>query len=63
MLGLDLGMRDYFRSYGGGPGMTYLMDTFVPRLRRRIGDEAVEAILVANPARAFAWTPATEPAA
>jgi 5-phospho-D-xylono-1,4-lactonase len=63
MLGLDLGMRDYFRSYGGGPGMTYLMDTFVPRLRRRIGDEAVEAILVANPARAFAWTPAKEPAA
>jgi predicted metal-dependent phosphotriesterase family hydrolase len=56
LLGLDLGMCDYFRSYGGGPGMRYLMDTFVPRLRRRIGDEAVRAILVANPARAFAWS-------
>ena len=53
-LGLDLGRRDYHRAHGGGPGMRYLMTTFVPRLRRRIGDEAVERILVANPARAFA---------
>ena len=34
--------------------MRYLMESFVPRLRRRIGEEAVDAILVANPARAFA---------
>lgn len=61
MLGLDLGQRDYFHSYGGGPGMTYLMDTFVPRLRRRIGEQAVETILVANPARTFAWAPTKEP--
>jgi len=56
MLGLDLGQRDYFRAYGGGPGLGYLMNTFVPRLRRRIGDDAVRAILVENPARAFAIT-------
>jgi hypothetical protein len=30
------------------------METFVPRVRRRIGDDATDAILVANPARAFA---------
>jgi predicted metal-dependent phosphotriesterase family hydrolase len=54
LIGLDLGQRDYFRAYGGGPGLTYLMDTFVPRLRKRIGDRGVEAILVANAARAFA---------
>lgn len=54
MLGLDLGRRDYLRAYGGGPGMRYLMETFVPRLRRRIGDDATDAILCANPARAFA---------
>lgn len=54
LIGLDLGQRDYFRAYGGGPGLTYLMDTFVPRLRKRLGDRAVEAILVANAARAFA---------
>lgn len=54
VLGLDLGVRDYFRSFGGGPGMRTLMTTFVPRLRRRIGDAATEAILVANPARVYA---------
>ena len=54
LLGLDLGQRDYFRAYGGGPGLAYLMDAFVPRLRRRIGDAAVDAILVGNAARAFA---------
>lgn len=54
MLGMDLGRRDYLRAYGGGPGMAYLMTTFVPRLRRRIGDAATDAILVANPAAAFA---------
>ena len=54
MLGCDLGRRDYFRSHGGGPGMAYLLTTFVPRLRRRIGDAATDAILVANPARIYA---------
>ena len=38
--------------------MRYLMETFVPRLRRRIGEEAVDAILIANPARTFALQPA-----
>jgi 5-phospho-D-xylono-1,4-lactonase len=54
MLGLDLGRRDYFRAFDGGPGMRYLMDTFVPRLRRRLGDAATDAILVTNPARVYA---------
>lgn len=54
VLGLDLGTRDYYRAYDGGPGMRSLMTTFVPRLRRRIGEAATTAILVTNPARAFA---------
>jgi predicted metal-dependent phosphotriesterase family hydrolase len=54
MLGMDLGRRDYFRAFDGGPGMRYLMDRFVPRLRRRLGDAATDAILVANPARVYA---------
>lgn len=58
LLGQDLGRRSSLRAYGGGPGLRYLMETFVPRLRRRIGEEAVDAILVANPARAFALEPA-----
>ena len=58
MLGCDLGRRDYYRSHGGGPGMAYLLATFVPRLRRRIGDDATDAILQTNPGRAFALAPA-----
>lgn len=54
LLGQDIGRRSMLRAYGGGPGMRYLMETFVPRVRRRIGDDATDAILVANPARAFA---------
>jgi predicted metal-dependent phosphotriesterase family hydrolase len=54
MLGLDLGGRDAYRAYGGGPGMRSLMTSFAPRLRQRIGDAATDAILIANPARAFA---------
>jgi phosphotriesterase-related protein len=58
LLGLDLGRRDYFRAFDGGPGMRYLLRTFAPRLERRIGSEAVRRILVDNPARAFALAPA-----
>jgi phosphotriesterase-related protein len=56
LLGLDLGVRDYYRAYGGGPGLAALLSSFVPRLRRRIGDAATDGILVANPARVFAVT-------
>jgi phosphotriesterase-related protein len=55
MLGLDLGTTDNYRSYGGGPGMRTLMASFVPRLRRRIGDPATNQMLVANPARFLAF--------
>jgi predicted metal-dependent phosphotriesterase family hydrolase len=53
LLGQDIGRRSMLRAYGGGPGMRYLMERFVPRVRSRIGDGATDAILVANPARAF----------
>ena len=57
VLGLDLGARSYLRAYEGGPGLRYLMTTFVPRLRRRIGEEATARILVANPARLYGHAP------
>jgi predicted metal-dependent phosphotriesterase family hydrolase len=55
VLGLDLGSKEYLRAYEGGPGLRYLMTTFVPRLRRRLGDEATDRILVTNPARLYAF--------
>jgi phosphotriesterase-related protein len=56
LLGLDLGQRDYFRAYGGGPGLIYLMGTFVPRLRKRVGSATCEKILIDNAAAVFAWS-------
>lgn len=42
---------------GGGPGIAYLLSSLRPRLAREIGNPAVHAIMVGNPARAFALTP------
>jgi phosphotriesterase-related protein len=53
LLGLDLGRASYFH-VDGGHGLRYLMDDFVPRLRQRVGDKLTSAMLVHNPARAFA---------
>ncbi len=37
-----------------GPGMRYLLTTLAPRLTKQLGGDVVTAMLVANPARAFA---------
>jgi phosphotriesterase-related protein len=58
MLGGDTGRREMMRAYGGGPGLDYVFARFKPRLERELGAGLVEAIFVANPARAFAWRPA-----
>ena len=42
------------RAYGGGPGMDVLGRDFLPRLRRRIGDQPVNVITRTNPARFLA---------
>lgn len=49
-LGTDVGRRGTLRAYGGGPGMDVLGRSFLPRLVRRIGPEAVETMLVDTPA-------------
>jgi phosphotriesterase-related protein len=57
LLGGDTGRRSMLRAYGGGPGMDYLLARFKPRLERELGAELSEQIFVANPARAFAFSP------
>lgn len=54
LLGGDTPRRSHLISAGGGPGMAYPFATFLPRLRRELGEELADAITVANPARAFA---------
>lgn len=57
LLGGDVARRSRYRAYGGMPGLQYLFDRFVPRLRREVGERATDAILVDNPARWLAWSP------
>lgn len=55
MLGMDAARRSYWKSYGGNPGMAYLLETFWPQMvERGFRDEDFESIFVMNPCRAFA---------
>jgi phosphotriesterase-related protein len=56
LIGGDVARAGRFTSYGGMPGMAYLGDRFVPRLRREVGDDVTRQVLVANPARWLPWT-------
>ena len=57
LLGGDVARRTRYVAYGGMPGLAYLFDRFVPRLHAAIGKAALEAVLVANPARWLSWEP------
>ncbi len=55
LLGNDLGRPSYWRSYGGGPGLDYVLTRFVPRLREEgVSDGAIRDLLVENPRRFLA---------
>ncbi|MEJ2289654.1 MAG: hypothetical protein P8Y02_13630 [Deinococcales bacterium] len=59
LLGNDLGRPSYWRAYGGGPGLDYVLTRFVPRLRREgFGEGTIHALLVDNPRHFFAGEPA-----
>jgi predicted metal-dependent phosphotriesterase family hydrolase len=58
LLGGDVARRTRYVAYGGMPGLAYLFDRFVPRVRAAVGGAALDAVLVANPARWLSWEPA-----
>ncbi|APH46215.1 aryldialkylphosphatase [Microbacterium sp. 1.5R] len=51
LLGGDVARRTRYLAYGGMPGLAYLGERYLPRLRSALGDDVVERMLVANPAR------------
>lgn len=56
LLGGDTARRSYWKAHGGATGIAYVFEQFVPRLRREgFSDEQIDTVLVANPARAFAF--------
>ena len=53
LLSEDICMLDHL-AYRGGKGYGYLLEVFLPLLRERgVGEESIQGMLVANPARAF----------
>lgn len=57
LLGGDVARRTRYIAYGGMPGLAYLFDRFVPRVREAVGDAGVDRLLVDNPARWLSWDP------
>ncbi|WP_120494318.1 phosphotriesterase family protein [Microbacterium phyllosphaerae] len=57
LLGGDVARRTRYIAYGGMPGLAYLGERYLPRLRSAVGDDAVERMLVANPARLLTLSP------
>jgi len=56
VLGMDAARRKYWRSYGGSPGLGYLLAEFVPRLRSSgLSADDIDAIFVRNPAACYAF--------
>ncbi len=52
----DRGRRSGWRAYGKGPGFTYLLHTFIPRLLAEgLPREVVDQITQKNPARIFSF--------
>ncbi len=56
VLGMDAARPAYWRSFGGEPGLAYLVDSFVPALREAgLQEGLLQNILVHNPAQAYSF--------
>ena len=55
MVAGDMGKKSYFSSYGGKPGLRYILQGLVPELRQAIGAEGVRELLIENPQRYFGY--------
>jgi phosphotriesterase-related protein len=53
MVSMDAGRRIYWKSYGGGPGLSYIPEVIVGRLKNEFGwdNKLVEKIFIDNPSR------------
>ncbi len=58
LLGMDAARRKYWRSYGGSPGLRFLLHDFVPRLRSGgLRQADIDAIFVENPQVCYSFHP------
>jgi len=56
MLGMDAAKRSYWKSYGGGPGLEFLLGDFSKRMKAEgIGADLLERIFVSTPRRTYCF--------
>lgn len=56
LLGMDAARRRYWRHYGGGPGLDFLLTTFARELRGRgLSTALLDRIFLTNPAETFSF--------
>jgi phosphotriesterase-related protein len=57
MLGMDAARRSYWKSYGGAPGLSFLLTDFRRQTQEAgISNVFIERIFVHNPAKAYAFS-------
>jgi phosphotriesterase-related protein len=60
LLGMDAARRKYWRSYGGKPGLTFLLREFAPRLRSGgLTQHDIDKIFIDNPQHCYSFYPVT----
>jgi phosphotriesterase-related protein len=60
MLGMDAARSSYWQSYGGAPGLTYLLTDFTQQMKSRgISDEQLRKIFVTTPASTYSFAEQT----
>ena len=61
LLGMDAARHSYWKSYGGGPGLTFLLTSFVDQMRAAGIDEGlIGRVFVENTMEAYAFGPRDE---
>jgi phosphotriesterase-related protein len=61
MLGMDTARSSYWKSYGGKPGLTYLLTDFTRQMKsRQITDGQIRSLFVTTPATTFSFAERTD---
>ncbi|MGC4231436.1 MAG: hypothetical protein QM594_00360 [Niabella sp.] len=55
VIGMDMARNTYWKSYGGKPGLTYLLTTFKEELRKRELEAYYDTLFLTNPQKLFCF--------
>lgn len=55
VVGMDMAKNTYWKSYGGKPGLIYLLTDFIEELHRRSMDQHIDDLFVNNPQKLYSF--------